>query len=263
MAKRKGLADELLETLVLVPWWVGPVLAVLAYVLAAATIPALAPLAFLIVLIFWLAAEFKKWQDRLQLDGTRGLPDVKSLSWREFEALVGEAYRRKGYVVEETGSPAGDGGVDLVLFRERQKTVVQCKQWRSRQVGVKVVRELSGAMRDLNAAHGIVVCCGKFTAEATAFARRNGVALVGGDDLVRMIRAVQKGRSRQAPEGGGSSEARPEAAPEMKEQGNPCCPSCGTPMVMRTARKGAHAGTSFWGCPRFPGCRGTRRLDGA
>jgi four helix bundle suffix protein len=41
----------------------------------------------------------------------------------------------------------------------------------------------------------------------------------------------------------------------------PPCPACGQRMVLRTARKGAHAGSRFWGCAGYPRCTGTRRLD--
>jgi len=34
------------------------------------------------------------------------------------------------------------------------------------------------------------------------------------------------------------------------------CPKCGAPLVLRTAKKGANAGNEFWGCSRFPKCRG-------
>ncbi|MFP3449609.1 restriction endonuclease, partial [Pseudomonas sp. SIMBA_067] len=53
------------------------------------------------------------------------------MSWREFERLVGEAYRRLGYVVNVVGQGGADGGVDLVLIRPREKILVQCKQWRA------------------------------------------------------------------------------------------------------------------------------------
>ena len=36
----------------------------------------------------------------------------------------------------------------------------------------------------------------------------------------------------------------------------PSCPSCGSNMVKRTARKGRYAGSQFWGCSRYPRCRG-------
>jgi len=39
---------------------------------------------------------------------------------------------------------------------------------------------------------------------------------------------------------------------------DPRCPTCGTALVLRTARKGSRAGSQFWGCAGFPKCRYTR-----
>jgi len=36
------------------------------------------------------------------------------------------------------------------------------------------------------------------------------------------------------------------------------CPTCGLPMRVRTARRGASSGEKFYGCSAFPRCRGTR-----
>jgi four helix bundle suffix protein len=41
----------------------------------------------------------------------------------------------------------------------------------------------------------------------------------------------------------------------------PDCPLCGKPMALRTARKGQHAGSQFWGCSGYPECKGTRALE--
>jgi hypothetical protein len=38
------------------------------------------------------------------------------------------------------------------------------------------------------------------------------------------------------------------------------CPSCGARMVMRTARRGAGAGRKFWGCSKYPACKGTQEV---
>ncbi|RJQ57912.1 MAG: four helix bundle protein [Desulfobacteraceae bacterium] len=38
----------------------------------------------------------------------------------------------------------------------------------------------------------------------------------------------------------------------------PSCPLCGQPMKQRTARQGKHPGSRFWGCTRYPDCKGTR-----
>lgn len=40
--------------------------------------------------------------------------------------------------------------------------------------------------------------------------------------------------------------------------GAPECPVCGSQMVKRTAKKGGRTGETFWGCTKYPGCRGTR-----
>lgn len=42
----------------------------------------------------------------------------------------------------------------------------------------------------------------------------------------------------------------------------PKCPLCGKFLALRTAKKGARAGSQFWGCTGYPECKGTRPLDG-
>jgi four helix bundle suffix protein len=37
----------------------------------------------------------------------------------------------------------------------------------------------------------------------------------------------------------------------------PCCPKCGRPMVLRTAKSGRTAGKQFWGCSGYPECKRT------
>lgn len=36
----------------------------------------------------------------------------------------------------------------------------------------------------------------------------------------------------------------------------PRCPKCGSEMILRTANSGANAGNKFWGCSKYPKCRG-------
>ncbi len=78
---------------------------------------------------------------------------VTSMSWRDFERLVGEVFRRQGFVVSGFGGQSPDGGVDLGLTKNGQRYLVQCKHWRKRQVGVTVVRELNGVV-SAQGAHG-------------------------------------------------------------------------------------------------------------
>ena len=45
-------------------------------------------------------------------------------------------------------------------------------------------------------------------------------------------------------------------ADDFEETKTPFCSKCGSKMVLRTARKGKFAGENFWGCSRFPECKG-------
>jgi len=39
------------------------------------------------------------------------------------------------------------------------------------------------------------------------------------------------------------------------------CPKCKSSMVLRTAQQGRNTGGKFWGCSRYPLCKGTRRYE--
>jgi restriction system protein len=179
---------------------------------------------------------------------------LNAMSWREFELLVGEAFRLQGYNVIEQGGAGADGGVDLVLRRGTETHLVQCKQWKAYKVGVDVVRELYGVMAANGAAGGFVITSGAFTPDAQAFADGRNVKLVDGPKLFGMIQQAKASVSAAgpAPKPGSPSHEPLAAAASLP------CPLCQSPMVRRTAKKGTNAGSQFWGCSKFPVCRGTR-----
>lgn len=39
------------------------------------------------------------------------------------------------------------------------------------------------------------------------------------------------------------------------------CPKCGSPLVLRTAKVGANAGSQFFGCTKYPACRYVAKLE--
>lgn len=103
---------------------------------------------------------------------------LSSLTWQEFEQAVGQMFREKGYSVNE-GAGTRDGGVDLTLQRRNKTFLVQCKHWRTGNVGVSVVRELYGVMSMRKADGAYVVASGNFTKDAAEFAKKANVELVG------------------------------------------------------------------------------------
>lgn len=54
---------------------------------------------------------------------------------------------------------------------------------------------------------------------------------------------------------GAGSVTTPPVEKETNGEVVPVCPKCGVQMVIRVAKKGAHKGQEFYGCPNFPSCR--------
>ncbi len=85
---------------------------------------------------------------RLPTPSSREMADrLRQIDWYQFEKLIEALYEEKGYHVERSGGAHPDGGVDLVLRPQRggNTIIVQCKHWKARNVGVRVIRELLGA----------------------------------------------------------------------------------------------------------------------
>jgi len=48
----------------------------------------------------------------------------------------------------------------------------------------------------------------------------------------------------------------------VKAEAKQLCPDCQSPMKLRTAGSGKNKGKKFFGCSKYPSCKGTRSLDG-
>ena len=267
---RSSILDDLMDISAQLPWKAGVGLAVVAYFVlhyfaSRAPLPAnpaelkalgkslgdsmvhgmgtslasvcqyIVPLAFL----FGAYISFSRRRRQSELHGQvakdSSLNALEKMNWREFEGLVAETFRRKGYRVVERGGDGPDGGVDLELHMGTDKYLVQCKQWKSQKVGVATVRELYGVMAAERAVGAFVVASGTFTDEAKSFSDGRSIELFDARKLRSMIGNVS-----------------------VEVSAVPSCPKCGGKMIRRTAKKGSNAGNQFWGCSRFPGCTGVR-----
>lgn len=231
----------------------GPVTSELGRQLSAG---ALTPLAWVLLILCWVAAgaSYLRGRHRRHLLQTRtDLDSIAALDWRAFEQLVGEAFRREGYQVEETGQGGADGGVDLILRKAGRVSLVQCKRWRQKQVPVTTVREMWGLLAHHRADAVKIVCVGDYTPDARRFASGKAIELVTGAALIAMVRRAQ---SPDAPAPATPVRIEPvPASAETASAGPPACPKCDRAMVRRTNRRD---GTAFWGCAGYPACRGTR-----
>ncbi len=191
----------------------------------------------------------KAWQPRRLYDKQRQTPNLASLSWQAFERLIGEHFRRRGYQVSGKGGAQPDGGIDLVVTRNEERHVVQCKPWKARQVSVSVVRELVGSITQSGASGGFLVTSGSLTDPALKLAHDAGIVVLDGATLRADL-------GNQDVLGGVDDKGAGNLSPAPTN-----CPVCGNRMLLRTARRGDRAGERFWGCSGFPSCRGTRPLS--
>lgn len=133
--------------------------------------------------LIYLEAQLDSAHKRHLVDWTSNL---RLLNAEEFEWFVGEIFRREGFQVTETGSQEHpDGNIDLVLTKYGERSVVQCKRWQSRNVGVDEIRNFGGTLlrEGLAAAAGIFVTLSNFTEPARSEAEKTGIVLVSGSQL--------------------------------------------------------------------------------
>jgi len=168
------------------------------------------------------------------------------IEWRRFEAVVERLFSQGGFQTRSQ-SHGPDGGVDIWLYSKNMPgtpvSLVQCKHWQGKKVGVDKVRELRGVIAAHSISRGQFVTTSTFTEEAVAFANQNGINVLDVDSLLRLI-------DKRSPQ---EQEALLAVAFEG-DYARPTCASCGVKMVERAPSKG---GSPFWGCKNFPRCKTT------
>lgn len=241
------------------PWWLSVLAGIFVYFSLTYILPSIATdnnmlkmfigagkhAATWLSLLFLLPAVtslFRRRKRKNLVEQQKSIATLRETSWNDFEVLVGEVFRRKGYSVQENMSAGADGGIDLLLLKDGEHHIVQCKQWRKSNVGVAIIREMFGVLKASSAKSVYVVSSGHFTKDAIAFAADLPITLISGDELVSLIADVQT-----------SGECKPVAQTKDIKK----CPKCDSDLVKRVAKKGPNTGNEFFGCSSFPKCRYT------
>lgn len=177
---------------------------------------------------------------------------LQDLEWKRFEDVCQKFYAIKGFRSETT--PLGpDGGIDIRLYMgagAAPTSIVQCKAWGERLVGVKPVRELLGTMTHEKIVKGFFMASGDFSDDAKSFAESNPITLITGDMLISMIKRLPADQQQALL-----------VFATAGDYHTPTCPSCG--IKMRRV-PGSGGRQDFWGCGNYPRCRqklGMRAAD--
>jgi restriction system protein len=278
MAKKSNIFEDVVSIISKMPWWVGITMAVASYfwLNSVATNPvspmsssgSYAPnniaemmfhemaklLQYLIpgsmvvgsAISLYNSIKNKKLYD--QVAHKKIVSSLLSIDWQDFELLVSEVFKRKGFKTITNEGKGPDGGIDIVLLKGSDKYFVQCKQWKANKVGVQIVRELYGVIASTDVSGGFVVTSGVFTKEARKFASGISIELIDGKELLRIIdlNEISTNQDQNC------------TIKHAKER--PVCPTCNLEMIKRVAKKGINVGNEFWGCSNFPKCKMIKEL---
>lgn len=173
------------------PWWVSLLVAMALFAGVQLFLPPLAPF---VALPFVAIALYFAWQQMRRISPEKveeRLAAMRAMPWEEFSAVISEAYRRRGYAIEESRS----GAFDFKLRRNGQITLVQCRRWKVKQVGIGPVRELYDSLDKHEAFNCVCVAAGDFSDGAREFAAGKPVVLLNGPALVELVGALKDGRA--------------------------------------------------------------------
>ncbi len=179
--------NSLFAVLLRSPWWISVGVALLFIGASIALLPvqyrvfgALGGVPFWVIggicLVRQLRAPSAKQTQAL-------LTQISAMPWREFSALLEKAYQRQGYSVVRI-----HGTADFAITRAGRTTLVAAKRWKAARQGVEDLQALHAAVQaNDEASGGVYVAIGALSEPAARFAKSNGVAVVGAEQLVVLL----------------------------------------------------------------------------
>jgi restriction system protein len=222
------------------------------------------------------------------------IEDLQLLTPSEFEKLVAKTYQDQGNRVEIVGA-TGDHGIDLVVHTRKGETVlVQCKKYKGK-VGEPVVRDFYGVLRASEADAGAIVTTGLITPQARLWAEGKPIYLYDGRAFLKILESTRFRRLlpsealKEEPVTSAKPEvikpnlqpavattaaahssitairpmvfndegSLPDKTPFMDLSNTPDCPSCGTPMILKTSPRLLGKAQRKFICANAPDCKET------
>lgn len=182
-----------------------------------------------------IADHFEQWHIK-QIYETLG-----NIDWYQFEKFCEALLLAEGYTVMRKGGAHPDGGVDLIATKDGESMLVQCKHWKTWEIKPKTVREMVGTMTINEACKGAIYTLKGGTAQAQDLAFEQDIPIMNGWQLAERALKLSK-----------------DQLDNILKTDEHHCPKCEAKMVWREGNF-----KPFWGCSRYPRCRGTLKYTGA
>lgn len=91
----------------------------------------------------------------------------------------------------------------------------------------------------------------------TAYIKSQAAVLFPDDALPQIVAALKEGMLPKT----WATRRRHVAALKARFDSTTTCPKCSSPLALRIAKSGANAGSSFYGCSKYPACRYVRKME--
>ena len=184
--KFKMAPNSLFAVLLRSPWWISFAIGALIVVVGLALLPepyriagAMGSLPFLGIGVVAL------WR-QMRLPSARRsqeiLDAVSVMGWAQFSALLAQGFERDGYRVE-----FAQGAADYALTRDGRTTMVAARRWKAARHGEDALQALHKVAQSRDASGCLYVALGELSDNAQAFAKRNGIELMQGAGLARLL----------------------------------------------------------------------------
>jgi len=176
--------NSLFAVLLRSPWWASVAVAVGVTAAMRFVLPEL--YALFAAAPFLVVAAFAAWRQLRAPTAAKvaqRLEALRAQPWEAFAGAVESAFRRDGYAVSRL-----DGReADFELTKGGRTSLVSCKRWKAARTGIEPLRELHAARRKRAAHECIYIAAGDITANALTFSTQNGVKLLHGAELAKLL----------------------------------------------------------------------------
>jgi restriction system protein len=112
---------------------------------------------------------------------------VSTMSWRDFSALMEQAFQREGFTVTRVS-----GAADFRIIKDRRVSLVCCKRWKAATHGVEPLSELYALRRAEEAHEAVYVAIGALSENAQRFAAERKIVLMQGLGLTSLLKLPKK-----------------------------------------------------------------------
>ena len=185
--KLKMSKNSLFAVLLRSPWWIS-ILVVVVFVLASGALLPKQYVPFGVMgsfpfLVIGVITGWRQFHAPNPAHVAQALQRAGTLTWRDFASVLEQAFVRQGHTVTRLNSAAAD----FSLSTGARVTRVSCKRWKAATHGVEPMRELVAAKDARQADQCTYISLGAVSDNARRLATEQGVVLVSGDELGKLI----------------------------------------------------------------------------